>query len=120
MEITSTSPILQVRDLEASLSFYCDILGFTQTFIYGEPSYYAGVSRDESCLHLNQIEENKDRQGKGSVYFFCDEVDGYYEAISSAGAEITSPLGTYPYGMRDFQIKDPDGNLLCFGQTIED
>ena len=34
-------------------------------------------------------------------------------------AEVTSPLNTYPYRMRDFQIEDIDGNLICFGAPVE-
>jgi len=51
-----------------------------------------------------------------SVYVFCDEVDAYYQKLVASGVEVTCALATYPYGMRDFQIQDPDGNLVNFGR----
>ena len=43
---------------------------------------------------------------------FSEKVDKFTKAKE---VEITSELNTFPYGVRDFQIKDIDGNLLCFG-----
>lgn len=120
MKIHCASPIFQVNDLDKSISFYCDVLGFVKEFAYGDPPYYAGVKRDHLVLHLCASTENEKRRGQGSTYVFCDEVDAYYAEITAKGAEITSPLNTYAYGMRDFQIKDIDGNLICFGKSIED
>ena len=119
MKAKCVSPILQVADLEKSLAYYCDVLAFTKEFAYGDPPYYAGVKMSDVILHLDSSKENSVRRGAGSVYIFCDEVDAYYEEIRSRGAEITSPLSTWPYGMRDFQTKDPDGNLICFGCPVE-
>ncbi|MDF3056600.1 MAG: Lactoylglutathione lyase [Rariglobus sp.] len=120
MKITSASPILQVNDLTKSISFYCDVLRFTKEFAYGEPPFYGGVKRDGLILHLCSSGENKTRAGMGSVYIFCDEVDSYHAEITAMGAKVTSPLNTYPYGMRDFQIKDLDGNLISFGTPVEE
>lgn len=119
MKISSAAPVLQVNDVHRAIAFYCDTLGFTKDFLYGDPPNYGGVRKDDTVFHLNEIEENKARCGMGSVYVFCDEVDSYYAEIKSRGAEVTSPLATYPYGMRDFQIKDPDGNVICFGCSVE-
>lgn len=118
MKVTSASPILQVSDLAASLAFYQDRLGFEKEFAYGEPPFYAGVKKDATVFHLCSSHENAQRIGQGSVYVFCDAVDSYYEILSDKDVEITSPLNTYPYGMRDFQIKDPDGNRICFGCPV--
>lgn len=120
MKTTRASAILQVNDLNKSISFYCEVLRFTKEFAYGDPPFYAGVRHDDVILHLCSSEENKMRRGMGSVYIFCDEVDAYHTEILSRGAKVTSPLSTYPYGMRDFQIKDIDGNLISFGTPVGD
>ena len=118
MRIFRASPVLQVSDLSRSIAFYCDILGFTKEFDYGDPPYYAGVRKDDVVFHLCRSEANAERCGMGSVYVFCDEVDAYHDRIKARGAEVTSPLNTYPYGMRDFQIRDTDGNLIGFGCPV--
>ena len=115
MKTDCISPVLQVSDLDESIQFYKDILGFDHDFTYGAPPYYAGLRMGCISIHLNMADKTSSRVGKGSVFISCDEVDTYYEKLTDKGVEITSELATWPYDVRDFQIKDIDGNLLCFG-----
>jgi catechol 2,3-dioxygenase-like lactoylglutathione lyase family enzyme len=39
-------------DLAKSIGYYRDVLGFTVTFQYGKPTFYACLCRDEVALHL--------------------------------------------------------------------
>jgi len=119
MKANSASAIFQVSDLRRAIEFYIGVLGFEEEFAFGDPPFYAGVKMEDVIVHLNSGEENESRKGMGSLYVFCDEVDSYYESIKKAEVEITAKLDTWPYGMRDFQIKDLDGNLLCFGCPVE-
>lgn len=119
MKANSASAIFQVSDLRRAIEFYIGFLGFEEEFVYGDPPFYAGVKMGNAILHLNSGKENENRRGMGSLYVFCDEVDSYYERIKSMEVEITSKLDTWPYGMKDFQLKDLDGNLLCFGCPVE-
>ena len=119
MKANCASAIFQVSDLNQSIKFYTEALGFAEEFVFGDPPYYAGVKIGDVIIHLNAGKENEGRQGMGSVYVFCDEVDSYYKRIENEEVEITSKLNTWPYDMRDFQIKDIDGNLLCFGCPVE-
>jgi uncharacterized glyoxalase superfamily protein PhnB len=43
-------------------------------------------------------------------------VDAYHADVKKKGAKIETELESYEYGMRDFNIEDPDGNILTFGQ----
>ena len=51
----------------------------------------------------------------GAIVVFADEVDAYSEAVKGRGAEIALEPTDEPYGMRDFVVIDPDGNVLTFG-----
>jgi uncharacterized glyoxalase superfamily protein PhnB len=119
MKVNSASAIFQVADLQEAIAFYTEKLNFETEFLYGNPPFYAGVRKDDVVIHLNAPPSDKERIGMGSIYIFCDKVDSYYETIKENGVEIRSRLATYPYGMRDFQIKDLDGNFLCFGAEVE-
>ena len=119
MKANSASAILQVSNLNDSIQFYTEALGFEEEFVFGDPPYYAGVKLGDVIIHLNTGNETESRRGMGSVYVFCDNVDDYYKSIEEKKVEITSKLETWPYDMRDFQVRDRDGNLLCFGCPIE-
>ena len=106
----------QVSDLEASLAFYTATLGFTERFRFGD---YAGVEHGEVQIHLSgPAARNKRQIGQASIYIFCDDVDAYYTELLAKGASAQAAPKDYDYGMRDFAIEDPDGNLLGFGQDV--
>ena len=117
MRALSSATTFQVSDLETSLRDYIDVLGFTEHFRFGD---YAGIRYDEIEIHLSGPgATNKRAVGQGSLYIFCDEVDGYHDQITKRGAVTQAPPRNYDYGMRDFVVEDPDKNLIAFGQEIK-
>jgi len=109
-------PVIPVRDLDAAIAFYVDVLGFTENFRYGT---YGGLLLGEVKIHL-WSEGARKSPGSGEVYFLCDEVDEYYRQIVANGARPLSEPKSYPYGMRDFDLEDPDGNHLSFGAEVKE
>jgi catechol 2,3-dioxygenase-like lactoylglutathione lyase family enzyme len=49
MKVFGAATVFQVSDLEASLNYYRDVLGFEKVFLFGA---YAGIHSGEFCLHL--------------------------------------------------------------------
>jgi catechol 2,3-dioxygenase-like lactoylglutathione lyase family enzyme len=112
MKITDAATVFQVEDLERSLRYYREVLGFELDFEFGP---YAGIHRDEMYLHLCAHDTWKRPPGGGMATVFCDEVDLYHDEVKGRGATIPLAPTDEPYGMRDFVLSDPDGNLLTFG-----
>ncbi len=40
--------------------------------------------------------------------------------FGAAGVDISKSLHDAVYGMREFGVTDPDGNVLCFGEELDD
>lgn len=116
MIIEHAAIVLNVRDLEASLRFYTENLGFTENFRFGN---YAGLSRGAALIHLCAHAQEKRLPGSGVAYFFCDEVDNFYAALQEKGVSIPAPPKDQEYKMRDFLLLDPDGNQLSFGSEVK-
>jgi len=112
MQPISTIPVFHVSDVEASEQFYTRVLGFSQAFRYGT---YVGLKMGTCEIHICPPDEDDSRIGGGNVYVICDEVDGYFQKIKTAGAQVIREPGDRVYGMRDFVVEDPDGNRLTFG-----
>ena len=113
--LVGAAPVLVVRDVLASVAHYRDVLGFRVEFTYGEPVFYAGVERGKVLIHLQAASETKRQLGHGGVNIFVTEVDALYQELKSRGARTLNEPRDYPYGMRDFNVQDLDGNDLCFG-----
>jgi len=93
----------------------CDVLSFHTAFTYGQPTFYAGVARDGVAIQLQAADPTKRLPGQGAVNVFVTDVDAVYQELRSRGARILNEPQDYPYGMRDVDINDHDGNQLCFG-----
>jgi len=119
-KITSMSPQLVVANLERSLDFYTQMLGFEIDFRYED--FYAGIIRDGCSIHLKlgnpTIEERASKLENEhlDLVFAVEDIDGLFEAVKSRSAIIVQPLREMPYG-REFYIADPDGYLLGFMET---
>jgi catechol 2,3-dioxygenase-like lactoylglutathione lyase family enzyme len=121
--IVSAEPQLFVTDVKRSCEFFCEKLGFSLVFSYGKPPYYAQVGRDAARLNLRGVEQTRiestvrDREELLSVSMTvatAEEIQLLFLEFQSAGVAFQQKLKKQPWGVRNFIVKDPDGNLLLF------
>ena len=112
MKPQCAATVFSVKNVDESLKFYTEVLGFAEDFRFGE---YAGIRHGEVLIHLSRNYPETHPPGSGVVYIFCDEVDEFYKDITDKGTKVGGEPKDYPYGMRDFCCFDPDGNQVSFG-----
>jgi uncharacterized glyoxalase superfamily protein PhnB len=117
ISLRDAATLFVVQDVLRSVEHYRDVLGFRVEFTYGEPTFYAGVERDNVAIHLQAASETKRQPGHGAINVFVTGVDALYQELKSRGARTTEEPADRPYGMRDFDIVDLDGNQLSFGES---
>ena len=113
--LCGSATVFVVQDVLRSVEHYRDVFAFQTVFTYGEPTFYAGVARDGITIHLQAASATKRQVGQGSLNVFVTDVDALYGELKSRGARTLNEPKDYPYGMRDFDVNDLDGNHLCFG-----
>ena len=114
-KMAGAATVFVVSDIARSIAHYRDVLGFAVTFEYGAPLAYACLCRDEVALHLLPAQRTRRLPGNGGICVFVDDVDGIHAELAARGAHVLKPPQDYDYGMRDFDVLDPDGNQLTFG-----
>lgn len=121
--LISIAAHLYVRDLKASTDFFTTELGFTLDFVYGDPPFYAQVSRDKALFalrHMDEpifvenIREREDLLSASITLATADEIRQLFADYQAAEVPIHQPLRTEPWQAQTFVIKDPDGNLILF------
>jgi catechol 2,3-dioxygenase-like lactoylglutathione lyase family enzyme len=123
-------PELEVTDLDRSLAFYVDVVGFRVRYDRPEDRF-AYLAIDDLHLMLEQISFGE-RQfhtapreypfGRGmNLQMEIDDVDPVYERVLACGAPIVIPIEERWYrrdavelGNRQFVVADPDGYRLRF------
>jgi catechol 2,3-dioxygenase-like lactoylglutathione lyase family enzyme len=118
--LTGVAPQFLVDDLDASIAYYRDKLGFDVDFCY--ESFYAGVSRDGFAIHLKcapkTVSDRAHRKESEHLdaYFSVSGVAALHDELRSRGALITRSLEARPWSCLDFYVEDPDGYILCFSE----
>jgi uncharacterized glyoxalase superfamily protein PhnB len=121
--IVCAEPQLFVTDIKRSCEFFAKKLGFSLTFSYGDPPYYAQMGRDAARLNFRCVEGSviesavRDREELLSVSMTvatADEIKLLFLEFQSAGVAFQQTLKKQPWGAKNFIVKDPDGNLLLF------
>jgi catechol 2,3-dioxygenase-like lactoylglutathione lyase family enzyme len=119
-------PVLCVRDVEASLRFYVDQLGFTSPWRYDEDgrAHVAQVDRQGCALILADTWPEK--IGKGLMFISLNVEQATAEAAAAAldalRAELEAkgvPVKEGWWGYRLLVVDDPDGNQLFFNYPSE-
>ncbi|UFS60927.1 VOC family protein [Subtercola endophyticus] len=121
-----------VNDVDESLGFYRDALGFTvvNDVSNGEYRWLTIGSNDPSELQLVLSEPHAGRSQadgdalqelltKGSLpilVFTTDDVDATFEKVRASGAEVLQEPIQQPWGPKDCAFRDPSGNTVRIGQ----
>ena len=114
----ATIPILASRDVEETAAFY-GRLGFDLLARYDEfgPTYLL-LGRDDVELHFVHTPEVDPDESSGGCYLRVDDAQAVYDEWASLGlSEIRAPRDT-PWGMREFFMVDPSGNLIRIGTRV--
>jgi lactoylglutathione lyase len=124
------TPNLLVANVERSLAFYVDTLGFERgmTVPDASPFVFASVTGGPVEIFLNDaataVKEYpafNDRPigATGTLYIEVEGVDALHDQLKST-VKIVMPIATQFYGMREFAIADPDGYVLTFAERAQE
>jgi catechol 2,3-dioxygenase-like lactoylglutathione lyase family enzyme len=134
VEIAIHASFLPHDDPDASLAFYRDILGFEvrndvgyggmrwvtvgpagqpgTSIVLEPPAADPGVTGDER----RTIAEMMAKGTYARILLAAADLDGTFERVRAAGAEVVQEPTEQPYGIRDFAVRDPAGNLIRIQQ----
>jgi len=113
------SPMLETKDMQATLKFYTEVLGF-KCDTFSEEWGWAHFSKDEVAIMFSKPNEERNIPEpimSGSLYIEVDDVDSVWDDLKYTG-NICYPIENFEYGMREFGMFDNNGYLLQFGEVI--
>jgi catechol 2,3-dioxygenase-like lactoylglutathione lyase family enzyme len=121
--LVAISPFFIVADLQASVAYYIDRLGFTLDFQGPDADvYYAGVRREAAHIMLKAIvpgvlpQPNHTRHGwaRWDAYIYTMDPDVLYTEFKERGATFVKELSFIDDGLWGFEVQDADGYIIAF------
>jgi catechol 2,3-dioxygenase-like lactoylglutathione lyase family enzyme len=108
----------QVQDVNRSIEFYTQRLGFHLAFgDKTDPPNYVGFRRDAVELHMQFQFEHE--MGTIRLRFLVEDPDALFNEYQQHGVECSaSGIRDTPWGTREFALYDLDGNALTFYRDL--
>jgi len=118
--LTHAVPVLRVADVARSLTWYQTVLGFRGDPFPAQPPHAFALLRHgpvELMLRNDPPAPRPRRPYQWDVYLRLQDTPFREVFARLAAAGVTSRrLERMPYGLTEFEITDPDGNVLCLSQ----
>lgn len=116
LRLSSLEPSFTVNDLERSVRFYTEVLGFIVSERWTEGGVLRGVMLKAGMCDLGLSQDDwakgRDRQKGQGMRIWCktaQDVDALAARIKAAGGRLTEEPKDQPWGARSFSVEDPDG-----------
>jgi GNAT superfamily N-acetyltransferase len=126
--LQSIRPFFIVKDLQTSVAWYRERLGFQLDFQGPDgDSYYAGVSRDGVGIVLKAIlpdvhpcpNHTRHEWARWDAYIHTLDPDALFDELNKRGVPFVQRLSFIDEGLWGFEISDADGYVLAFCQARE-
>ena len=114
-------PVLGYSNVSEAIDWLCETFGFTERWRVG--NHRAQLMFDSGAI---VVTERKTKSAEAtennntSMMVRVRYVDGHYEHVRQHGASIVSAPTDYPYGERQYTVKDLAGHTWTFSQSVQD
>ena len=122
MTIKNIVPQLRTTDIDSTVRFYTEKLGFTVEFNYED--FYVGLKAGDHMIHLKRVDEQEpsipyvDEGGHLHLYFETDGVAAFAEKLKANGVEMVMDMHETDWNTREFTVRDDQGHTLYFGESL--
>jgi uncharacterized glyoxalase superfamily protein PhnB len=127
LRLSAITPSITVTDLRASLTWYCDVVGFVVAQEFEHEGEVRGAALVAGVAHLMLTQDDGakgfDRvKGQGLRLYLSttQDVDAVADAIRSRGGTLATEPADMPWGVRAFDLLDPDGFQLTISASTEE
>jgi uncharacterized glyoxalase superfamily protein PhnB len=116
LRLRSASPSFTVNDLQKSIAFYRDVLGFTEKERWERDGALRGMELAAGSVSVflaqDDWQKGHDRVKGLGFRVYCEtaqDIDALARRVQERGGTLAEELKDQPWGGRDFAVVDPDG-----------
>jgi uncharacterized glyoxalase superfamily protein PhnB len=123
LRMTELSPSFTANDLEKSIAWYRDVVGFVVGERWERDGKLVGCELRAGGVSLmlgqDDWKKGRDRRKGEGFRLYCgttQDVDALAAAIRTRGGKLDAEPADQPWGSRDFSLTDPDGFKITIGK----
>ena len=114
--MNSTYPCIKVCDIETSIDWYVDFLGFQCTYKSSLKNPDAAILEKGSLKVYLLRDESRETYASNILVVETKNIEEEYEVLDSAGVIFVQPIESGMFGQLEFVIKDYEDNKIVYIQ----
>lgn len=120
--ISAVVPQLRTTDLESTIRFYTEKLGFEVEFRHRD--FYAGIRAGGQVVHLKLVDETDpsiayvDDAGHFHLYLRTEGVAGMAERLKARGVPLMNDVHETAWETREIALRDDQGHTIYVGEPL--
>lgn len=112
-------PVLGYPDVEAAVSWLCEVFGFTERLRIGNHRAQLTVGTG-AVVVAQRASPVPDAAASHSVMVRVADAKAHFARVQLSGARVLQPPTDFPYGERQYTVEDLGGHVWTFSQSIQD
>ena len=76
------------------------------------------LNSDEGKVKASNPNHRTNADTRWDAYLRVPSADAVHDEFRNRGVQIARPIADAEYGLRDFEVEDPDGYILCIGSDL--
>lgn len=123
MPAASIIPVLAYENIGEAIEWLCKTFGFSERWRVGH--HRAQLAFGNGCIVVKEQAIPDDVEAgllfiTHSIMMRVEDVNAHYENAKICGAKIMQAPTDFPYGERQYNVKDIGGHQWTFSQSIAD
>jgi catechol 2,3-dioxygenase-like lactoylglutathione lyase family enzyme len=121
-KLSAISPSFIAADIDRTIAFYSDKLGFEVRFREKDAPWFALLGRDGAQIFFKSEggiapvpNHSRHEHLRWDAFIYVQDPDALAAEFTAKGVTFTSPLDATTDGLRGFELSDPNGYILFFG-----
>lgn len=114
----SSTAIFAASDIQATLAYYKNVLGFTDTWTWGEPPTFGGASMGGVSLMFSLNKELAAKVRGHEHWIKVNDADQLYAMHRQRKANVIAEIADQPWGVREYVLEDLNGYRLRFAGPL--
>lgn len=114
-------PVLAVRNIAETISYWHEVLGFPDKWMWGDPPNHGGVSWHGAAFVQFSLNPKLAAASEGnSIWIRVRDLDALYALHRQKNASIVTPVENRPWGFSEYVVKEVNGYYLTFAAPTTD
>lgn len=116
MPACSIIPVLEYENVAAAISWLTNMFGFSERWRVA--THRAQMAFEGGAIAISEIRNSGKPIPIACILVRIKDADAHYDHVKKLGASIIRPPADFPYGERQYAVKDLGGHIWTFSQTI--